>query len=55
MIVLSTEKYHEICDFIRRYKGLAIDCEWALVKSFPDVPKLTLGKCSTCFLYVLAF
>lgn len=44
MIVLTSEKYHKICRFIRNFKGLAIDCEVNLIQKFPEVPKLTLGK-----------
>lgn len=54
MIVLNNERFREICDFIRKYKGLAIDCQEALVNKFPDVPKLTLGKKTDLFIKFLA-
>uniref|UniRef100_A0A336M0L5 CDAN1-interacting nuclease 1 n=1 Tax=Culicoides sonorensis TaxID=179676 RepID=A0A336M0L5_CULSO len=44
MIVLNNEEFHEICEFIRKYKGLAINCQSALAKRFPKIPKLTLAS-----------
>lgn len=43
MVVLSTESYNKIVDYIRNYKGLWMDCEDELRKKFPE-PPLTLGS-----------
>lgn len=43
MVILNDAKYKEIRIFIRKFKGLAIDCQTNLEKKFPDIPKLTLG------------
>ncbi|XP_050091251.1 CDAN1-interacting nuclease 1 [Anopheles aquasalis] len=44
MVVISTEQYVEIQNYIRDYEGLSIDCSVDLVKQFPAYPKETLGS-----------
>lgn len=53
MIILTREKYNEICLFIKKYKGLSMDCEVELCKQFPDVPALTLGRFTIVYLFLL--
>ncbi|XP_059612583.1 CDAN1-interacting nuclease 1 [Phlebotomus argentipes] len=36
MVVLSVEKYNNIVEFIRNFRGLMIDCEKELQKAFPE-------------------
>ncbi|XP_073843546.1 CDAN1-interacting nuclease 1 [Musca autumnalis] len=40
--IVKAAEYDVICDFIDKYKGLAIDCEIELLATFPQFEKLTL-------------
>ncbi|XP_005178421.2 CDAN1-interacting nuclease 1 [Musca domestica] len=40
--IVKAQEFEVICDFIDRYKGLAIDCEIELLQQFPQFEKLTL-------------
>jgi hypothetical protein len=42
MVILSDIVYNNIIDFLRNYKGLAIECEEQLAKKFPDIQFDTL-------------
>lgn len=36
MVVLTTEKYNKIFEFIRNFRGLMIDCDKELQRNFPE-------------------
>ena len=38
MIILNKTQYSKITDFIKDFKGLALECELELSKRFPEVP-----------------
>lgn len=40
--ILKSAEYNDICDYIEKYHGLAIDCELELIKSYPNFHRLTL-------------
>ncbi|XP_075164787.1 CDAN1-interacting nuclease 1 [Haematobia irritans] len=42
--IVKACEYDQICNFIEKYPGLAIDCEMELLEKFPEFEKLTL-KC----------
>lgn len=37
MVILSEKVYKEVTGFIRKYRGLSIDCDAALKERFPEV------------------
>lgn len=42
--MMRKEKYNEITEYIKNYRGLSIDCQEDMKKQFPDVSPRTLGS-----------
>jgi hypothetical protein len=42
-MVLSTELYDQICEFISKYHGLTIDCDRDIRTAFPAIDSHTLS------------
>jgi hypothetical protein len=42
-MIISTQTYQKICEFIRNYNGLPLDCEQIILTEFPDIPNRTLS------------
>lgn len=44
MVVISSNQHAEICQFIRIFNGLAIDCETELKQKYPSINDKTLSS-----------
>lgn len=42
MVIINEVTYSQIIGFLRSYKGLAIEAEEEIVKSFPSLPRDTI-------------
>lgn len=49
MVVISSESFHEICEFCTSFRGLTIHCEQDLRKKFSEIDPQVLSAILSTF------